>query len=187
MFKIDISLKGSNNEINSILNANGIVVSGKIHLPFVIESDNNRSLILIGEVNSYNGNLIDIKTAAKQLFINQAKQTDFYGAFICLDLSPGYVSIYTDPFGQFPAYYTTNTKGSISISAGGMFKRLSLTDPNIDVDFIFDYIRNGCYLKGKTVITGVNFFLQDINIAFHLMDNSQKSMLSIRSYQKQVS
>ncbi|HDK6654321.1 TPA: hypothetical protein MXC98_005467 [Klebsiella variicola] len=152
MFKIDISVKGNNSEINTILIANGFVVSGNIQLPFVIESDKYRAIILAGEVNNYFGNFVDIKIAAKLLIVNQAKETDFHGGFICVELSKDYINIYTDPFGQFPIYYKVNSGGSISLSSGEMCRKLSSVNPNIDVNFILNYIESGNYLQGKTAI-----------------------------------
>ncbi|EMD1678286.1 asparagine synthase-related protein [Klebsiella variicola] len=168
MFKIDISVKGNNSEINTILIANGFVVSGNIQLPFVIESDKYRAIILAGEVNNYFGNFVDIKIAAKLLIVNQAKETDFHGGFICVELSKNYINIYTDPFGQFPIYYKVNSGGSISLSSGEMCRKLSSVNPNIDVNFILNYIESGNYLQGKTAIDEVKLLSPGFKYCFSL-------------------
>lgn len=87
MFKIEIFFKGTMSEVNPILCTDNIVVSGEIELPFVIESDNNQSIIIIGKANSYDSDWVDINTALKRLLRNEAQETDFYGDFICLKLS----------------------------------------------------------------------------------------------------
>ncbi|EGN1250384.1 hypothetical protein IR497_004811, partial [Salmonella enterica] len=111
-------------EVNPILCTDNIVVSGEFELPFVIESDNNQSIIIIGKANSYDSDWVDINTALKRLLRNEAQETDFYGDFICLKLFRNNVNIYTDPFGQFPVYYAINSNGSISLSDGAMCKSL---------------------------------------------------------------
>lgn len=168
MFKIDISVKGNNSEINTILIANGFVVSGNIQLPFAIECDKHRAIILAGEVNNYFGNLVDIKIAAKLLIINKAKETDFHGGFICVELSKHHINIYTDPFGQFPIYYKVNSGGSISLSSGEMCRKLSSVNPNIDVNFILNYIESGNYLQGKTAIDEVKLLSPGFKYCFSL-------------------
>ncbi|ECA5251872.1 hypothetical protein ELS07_25885 [Salmonella enterica subsp. enterica serovar Lomalinda] len=168
MFKIEIFFKGTMSEVNPILCTDNIVVSGEIELPFVIESDNNQSIIIIGKANSYDSDWVDINTALKRLLRNEAQETDFYGDFICLKLFRNNVNIYTDPFGQFPVYYAINSNGSISLSDGAMCKSLLQAGQSIDIDFLLNYIINGEYLQGRTAITGLNILSPGFKYSFSL-------------------
>lgn len=143
-------------EVDSIFHADRISVSGKIELPYVIESDKNQTVILIGEAKSYESDWVENNVAAKKLLRNEAKETDFYGEFLYLRLLKNKVNIYTDAFGQFPVYYAIDSENCISLSSGPACKSLLQTGQGIDVDFIFNYINNGDYLQGRTAVTGLN-------------------------------
>jgi hypothetical protein len=184
MFKIDISLKGTESPFNAILCVDNVVVSGEIEIPFVIKSDKNRSVIIIGHINNYNGDSVDIDTAAKRIFRKEARETDFYGDFICLAFSPEWVNIYTDPFGQFPVYYTINTNGNISLSTGARCKSLSSTNKSVDIDFIFNYISTGEYLEGRTAIVGLNILSPGFKYSFSVTGVLSREYIINRIFSK---
>lgn len=156
MFKIELVFRKKRLEVDSIFHTDNISVSGKIELPYVIESVKNQSVILIGEAKSYENDWVDNRIAAKKLLRNEAKETDFYGEFLYLRLLKNKVDIYTDALGQFPVYYTINSVGCISLSSGAVCKSLLQTRQRIDFDFIFNYINHGNYLQGRTAVTGLN-------------------------------
>lgn len=156
MFKIDLAFRKKSLEVNSICHTDNISVSGKIELPYVVESDKNQSVILIGEAKSYEHDWVDISIAANKLLRNEAIETDFYGEFLSLRLLKNNVNIYTDAFGQFPVYYAIDSEGGISLSSGHACKSLIQAGQRIDIDFIFNYINHGYYLQGRTAVSGLN-------------------------------
>lgn len=156
MFKIDLAFRKKSLEVNSICHTDNISVSGKIELPYVVESDKNQSVILIGEAKSYEHDWVDISIAANKLLRNEANETDFYGEFLSLRLLKNNVNIYTDAFGQFPVYYAIDSEGGISLSSGPVCKSLIQAGQRIDIDFILNYINHGYYLQGRTAVSGLN-------------------------------
>ena len=147
MINIIVSFKnGGDSGQDIFINAKN-KVSGKVDVPYVIKSLENKTVIIFGSVIGLNNESSELHRIAEGILTNKIDETDFYGDFISLILNEKKVSIYTDPFGQYPVYYFIDDDKLFLLRG---VSQSSFFHFDIDFEFISEYIHTGRYLKDRT-------------------------------------
>lgn len=147
MINIIVSFKNSEHSEQSIFTNEKNNVSGKVNIPYAVKSLKDKTVIVLGSVSSFNNRPTELNTTAEEILTNKTDETNFYGDFISLVMNEKTVSIYTDPFGQYPVYYFIDD-GDLFLLKG--VNQKSFFNLDIDFEFTAEYIHTGRYLKDKT-------------------------------------